>query len=471
MGTLIRTLGYTAGVQRLVWPSGTDIPVTAYLWGGGGGRGGVDSSPGGAGQGGGFTQVDFFVNGGDIIEVAVGGAGGPGASGRGGVPGGTAGASYDLQFSFDTRTAAANPGVVPSTNSKYTSFLNTYGVWVSPTSARNFDRSYVVNFPVTGEYTFTGSVDNYGSIYVDDVLILEMPGESRLLIGGDAYRNTFSVNWPVEVGEHTVRIVGVNTGGPGSIALTIGGGGSYSGGRGGNAGRSGASGAGGGGGGATVIFKNGVRLAVAGGGGGGGGGGNRGAARGQNAPGTTGQAADGVNNGQNGQNKSGDGGGGGGGGGGLNGGNGGLAVVGDQGGLAGTGGSSSSPAENPSGPNAGGRGNPYYPGSAGQAGVAGAAVLLFEQPSFYVHTGSVFTPVKNTWVNLNDTWVPVQSTHVNQDGVWQPLLGSFAPAFTVIPEKFGIASRSIEAESLPPPPPPSSSLPSFPGGGDGGNDF
>ena len=447
MGTLIRTLGYTAGVQRLVWPSGTDIPVTAYLWGGGGGRGGVDSSPGGAGQGGGFTQVDFFVNGGDIIEVAVGGAGGPGASGRGGVPGGTAGASYDLQFSFDTRTAAANPEVVPSTNSKYTSFLNTYGVWVSPTSARNFDRSYVVNFPVTGEYTFTGSVDNYGSIYVDDVLILEMPGESRLLIGGDAYRNTFSVNWPVEVGEHTVRIVGVNTGGPGSIALTIGGGGSYSGGRGGNAGRSGASGAGGGGGGATVIFKNGVRLAVAGGGGGGGGGGNRGAARGQNAPGTTGQAADGVNNGQNGQNKSGDGGGGGGGGGGLNGGNGGLAVVGDQGGLAGTGGSSSSPAENPSGPNAGGRGNPYYPGSAGQAGVAGAAVLLFEQPSFYVHTGSVFTPVKNTWVNLNDTWVPVQSTHVNQDGVWQPLLGSFAPAFTVIPEKFGIASRSIEASA------------------------
>jgi hypothetical protein len=52
------------------------VPVTAYLWGGGGGGGGRDSAilvALAAVQD--TTQVNFVVNEGDIIEVAVGGKG------------------------------------------------------------------------------------------------------------------------------------------------------------------------------------------------------------------------------------------------------------------------------------------------------------------------------------------------------------------------------------------------------------
>jgi len=442
-----RTLGYTPGVQRLVWPRGTDVPVTAYLWGGGGGGGGNDSNPGGNGQGGGATEVNFLVSAGDIIEVAVGGPGGAGQSGRSQAGGGSAGSSSVSSIIFDTRSAVASPPVIASTNSAYVGFLNTYGVWVNPVTARNFDRSYVVNFPTTGLYTFTGSADNSAEIYVNDVFVGAIPG----------FQGTWSYTFNVTAGTATVRIVGVNTGGPGSVALTIDGGTSYSGGAGGQAGPSGSSGGGGGGGGATVIFKNGVPLAVAAGGGGGGGGGNQGTARGDNAPGDVGQAAVGISAGQNGQNHPSDGGGAGGGGGGLGGGNGGAVRDGDQGGRAGAGGLSSAPASNPSGRQPGGRGSAFYPGTAGLGGTAtssgnpGAAVLLFDVPGLFVHTDISFTPVKDVWIKRNNAWVLAQSTYVKDNGTWQPLLGSFAPIFDIIDNNFGQAPRPAAIPDYDPP--------------------
>jgi hypothetical protein len=440
-----RTLGYTPGVQRLVWPRGTDVPVTAYLWGGGGGGGGNDSGPGGSGQGGGATEVSFLVSAGDVIDVTVGGSGGAGVSGRGHASGGTAGASFVSSIIFDTRSATAIDGpVIASTNSAYVGFLNTYGVWVDPVSAQDFDRSYVVNFPFTALYTFTGSADNSAKVFINDAFIGDIAGF------GTTYAYTFNVT----AGTATVRIVGVNTGGPGSVALTIDSGASYSGSHGGQSGPSGSSGAGGGGGGATVIFKNGIPLAVAAGGGGGGGGGNQGTRTGDSAPGDAGQAALGITSGQNGQNHPSDGGGGGGGGGGLAGGNGGLVRDGDQGGLAGVGGLSSSPASNPSGRIPGGRNNAFYPGNAGTGGTtaasgnAGAAVLLFDVPGLFVHTETSFEPVKDSWVKINNDWVPVEAIFVKDNGSWQPLLGSFSPVFEMTGNNFGQAPRpSVAVES------------------------
>jgi hypothetical protein len=460
MSNIIQTtLGYVPGVQRLVWPQGTDIPVTAYLWGGGGGGGGSDAQPGGAGTGGGFTEVNFSVSAGDVIEVAVGGGGGGGPSASAGGVGGVAGSSYVSTILFDTRTAVTSPPVIPSTNTSYVTFLNTHGVWVNPITARNFDRSYVVNFPVTGSYTFTASADNSAEIYVDGSYIGDVPG----------FTATYTLTVSVFAGNHTIRIVAVNTGGPGSVALTIEGGSSYSGGNGGPPGASGSSGGGGGGGGATVIFKNNIPLAVAGGGGGGGGGGANSA--GASAPGSEGQAAEGIFAGQDGQRRTTDGGGGGAGGGGLGGGNGGFIVGGDSGANAGSFGLSSSPAQNPDGRNPGGQNNPYYPGagiggSGASNGITGAAVLLFDVPGVFVHTETSFEPVKQTWIKVNQAWQPVQATLVKSDGVWKATLDSFVPTFSVIEDIFGIASRPIAPEPMPPDPGPS---PAGDTGGEWGN--
>jgi len=441
-----RTLGYTPGVQRLVWPRGTDVPVTAYLWGGGGGGGGNDSGQGGSGQGGGATQINFSVSEGDVIDVAVGGGGGGGQSSQTQAGGGDAGSSSVSSIIFDTRTAVASPPVIASTNSSYVGFLNTYGVWVNPVTARDFDRSYTVNFPTTALYTFTGSADNSAEVYVNDVFVGAIPG----------FQGTWAYTFNVTAGTAVVRIVGVNTGGPGSVALTINSGTSYSGSHGGQAGPSGSSGGGGGGGGATVIFKNGIALAVAAGGGGGGGAGNVGTRDGDSAPGDAGQAPDGISAGQNGQNHPGDGGGGGGGGGGLVGGNGGLVRSGDQGGLAGAGGLSSSPAGLPVGRTPGNVTSEFYPGGAGTGGTtrssgnAGSAVLLFDTPGLFVHTEISFEPVKDSWIKINNNWVPVETTYIKRNGTWQPLLGSFAPIFSVLRDIFGQAPRPATATAAEP---------------------
>lgn len=438
-----RTLGYAPGVQRLVWPRGTDVPVTAYLWGGGGGGGGNDLGIGGTGQGGGATEVNFLVSEGDVLDIAVGGPGGGGQSSKSQAGGGEAGASSVSSIIFDTRSAVTSPPVIASTNSSYVAFLNTYGVWVNPVTARNFDRSYVVNFPITALYTFTGSADNSAEVYVNDVFVGAIPG----------FQGSWSYTFNVTAGNAVVRIIGINTGGPGSVALTINSGISYSGSHGGQAGPSGSSGGGGGGGGATVIFKNGTALAVAAGGGGGAGAGQT---NGDNAPGSSGQASDGISSGQNGQNHPGDGGGAGGGGGGQNGGNGGLVRIGDQGALAGVGGFSSSPAGIPTGRTPGNATSEFYPGSAGTGGTAtsggnaGAAVLLFDTPGLFVHTEISFEPVKDSWVRLNNNWIPVETTYIKRNGAWQPLLGSFAPDFDVVREIFGEAPRPATATAAEP---------------------
>ena len=73
---VVRPVGYTGATEEIIWNDGDDVLVTAYLWGGGGGRGGLDSAPGGTGSGGGFSLVNFTINEGDSIKVAVGGGGG-----------------------------------------------------------------------------------------------------------------------------------------------------------------------------------------------------------------------------------------------------------------------------------------------------------------------------------------------------------------------------------------------------------
>jgi hypothetical protein len=451
--TVVRPLSYTGTVESLTWTQGTNVPVRAYLWGGGGGGGGNDSRSGGSGSGGGYSKVSFNLNPGDTIAVVVGGSGGPGASGVAGSGGGFPGASY-LEIPtgtvFNTRTAAASPPTFAQFNPNYCGFLNTYGVWESNTRTQDFDRSYTVSFPSTGLYTFTASADNSAVVSLDGIP----------LFSATTFANTFEQPVQVTAGTHTVRIQALNTGGPGSVGLTISGGVNYSGSRGGNAGGNGSSGAGGGGGGATVLLLNGVILGVAGGGGGGGGGGNFGGAGGdgQSAPGSFGQAAFPISNGQNGTNKNGDGGGGGGGGGGYNGGNGGQSPGGDGGGLAGSFGSSYS--------NIGITGDPsnrqpayqasgaeYYNterGAGGQPrfqGTVGYAVLEFDVTGSFVKDAGTWQPIDTAYIKFNGIWRQIQATYVKQAGTWQPIYGSFSPITSQNAAQVGVNPREADGDA------------------------
>lgn len=229
MPLVVRAIGHTGQTQRLVWNQGNNVPCTAYLWGGGGGGGGNDSpGVGGNGSGGAFSTTNFTVNEGDEILCAVGGPGGPGASGQGSAAGGFAGASYMTQGTgtfWDSRSNIANgvfdtiPGAgQPYSNGAYCSFLNTYGIWNSDSLggvySGRLDVTWQVTFAQTGSYNFTISCDNYADLYID----------GQFACFTDSYRTTFQQAFYLTAGVHTIRVLGVNTGGPGSMGLTISGG-------------------------------------------------------------------------------------------------------------------------------------------------------------------------------------------------------------------------------------------------------
>jgi hypothetical protein len=104
-----------------------------------------------------------------------------------------------------------NTAIARSTSSNYIDFLNQYGVWLKNTSAATFDRTVNVYFPKTANYIITGSCDNSGAVYIDGVLVL----------GISDFGNTFNASVSVTAGTHSVRLLGVNSGGPGSIGVTI----------------------------------------------------------------------------------------------------------------------------------------------------------------------------------------------------------------------------------------------------------
>lgn len=451
MALVLRPAGYTGSLQQITWAQGNNVPVSAHLWGGGGGGGGSDASGiGGLGSGSQYSTVNFTISDGDVLELAVGGPGGGGQGSAGNAAGGTPGASYTAETIFNTRTATPSSGpggpVVPQFNSRYCTFLNTNGVWINPSSAAGFDKTYLVYFPTSARYQFQASADNFATFLIDGVAYFNAYD----------YQRTYEVGIFVSAGTHAIRILGYNYGGPASVALSISGAGNFGGGGGGNAGNLGSSGGGGGGGGATVLLKNGEIIAVAGGGGGGGGAGNQGVVFGDNAPGGGGQAAPGENAGQNGTKPSNglaffgdDGGGGGGGGGGYGGGNGGFVRFGDQGGYAGSIGGGIGNVSNPLGPIPGGYNTPYYVRNVGFGGfynggngTAGYAMLTFDVNGIWVNqAGQGWVQTKDVYVNANGTWNRAQGVWVNNAGVWEPVISSYAPDWVQVPGKFGIGPR------------------------------
>ena len=428
---------------------------------------------GGTGGGGAYAQVNFTINEGDILDVAVGqggGAGGVTALASGITPGGEAGAGLLTSSLFNTVTNTASPPVYREFNPTYCTFLNNYGVWVDPPSASVFDRTYTVAFPSTGNYQFTICSNGRADFYVD--------GEFA------AFSYDPQIPWTVGVivaaGNRTVRIVSTAaTGKRGAVALVIGSGVNYAGARGGD-GIAGGGGAGGGGA-ATMILKNDVIIGAAGGGGGGGAGGITSA--GASAPGARGQNAAGFFAGQNGTSRVYyNGGGCGGGGGGITGGRGGESPgAGGDGGTSGSfGGSTGIEVQNPVGRTPGGTTNIYYRAgiaSGGQPqavagnlegnGRNGYAVFVFEVPDIHVKTNGTWNPVTKTFVKFTGLWREAKKKFIKINGAWVPTIASTSPVFA---NYLGLGTNPISAvfEELPPPLYDPVSYGGFDSGGGGG---
>lgn len=456
MSKIVRALGYTASTQRFVVNDYVQSPITVHLWGGGGGGGPGDGyGRGGSGGGGGYSLAYIPVSTGDVIDVAVGGAGQYGNYSTVG-PGGVGGSSYESSQIFNSRTSPSPVTVYPiAIPYAWCGFLNQTGIWNTPSGDGGIlDITYTVNFPVSGNYVFTASGDNAVYIYLDGSVILSMPGEYT-------YRGTYTTTLSVSAGNHSVRAYVVNFGGPGGLGLTIvrSSGSSFSGAQGGSGGSAGGSGGGGGSGGATVVLKNGVPVAVAGGGGGGGGAGQFSYIPQCDAPGLGFQAPAGIYNGQNGQSFGGDGGGAGAGGGGYTAGQGGATRGGETTGYGGANGGNytiSGTVQSPSGRTPGGTSDPYYVngiaaggsygaynGIAVSSGTAGYAVVEMDLTGMYVKNAGTWEGVSKIWIKANGVWREVKSLFVKNNGQWEQIAGqqTNAPAFTAV-GLFGYNPRS-----------------------------
>lgn len=122
-------------------------------------------------------------------------------------------------FNETPETISSTVTVVKSENYAYGTFVNTYGVWYPDLNLPTFDMTVPVTFPSSGNYVFTVGSDNMGIVYLDGNNVVQTPQTSDQ----SNYNNPlgFSSTVSVTAGIHQIRIYGTNTGGPGSIGVTI----------------------------------------------------------------------------------------------------------------------------------------------------------------------------------------------------------------------------------------------------------
>jgi len=504
MATSAFRLGYTGYVYRLIWQHGDGAILKCHSWGGGGGGGarGNLSKPAGDGQGGGYALGWTTINNGDSLILAVGGGG---TGGKGTIYGyaGQAGAGDISYEAFNLKSILpSDPIYQRVTNRRYCTFLNENGVWVTPSTARFFNVKRNIIVPFTQDYTFVMSADNSAICRIDGVNTF----------GADTFVTTFTQTVRLTAGIHEIEVDAVNTGGPGSVALSVTPAvlndgqetRSFSGARGGQGGPGPASGGGGGGGAATLILQGSDIICVAPGGGGGGGSGLPAPtySNGLDAPGPNGTASPPTLNysaGQNGQNRTTtNSGGGGGGGGGYFGGNGGTAVQpnvssGAYGGTGGTGfyasipptytgfiesTSSATPAQFTNTAYFGSIGIGGYEGrlssGSGSDGHGGGIVIEFFTPKMLYH--DEFVPFAEVWDSVTGLWIK-NNTGIAGAPVWREVTkvwvrgssGWEGPMYTQYPKPVKIIPTSADpADTISTLSRPLSDEPEQAGGGGGG---
>jgi hypothetical protein len=215
--TTITNISYTGTTQTATVTSTYGVPVTAHIWGAGGG-----SSSLYPGAGGGYSRVDFVAKPGDNLLVAVG---------QGGGAGGVTAPPPAPPVTFNTRASGYTGTVLypySTTGSNGSALISAYGVWNNPNGGGGtIDTTWAsIVFPVSGYYTIQGSSagcgfttepQGGGTLYIDGAPVISLPGN----FGG----GTQSVNVYVTAGTHSVRVyVGQANNGRGqrsSVAFVI----------------------------------------------------------------------------------------------------------------------------------------------------------------------------------------------------------------------------------------------------------
>lgn len=93
-------------------------------------------------------------------------------------------------------------------------WLNIYGIWNTDPNSATFDRTYSFTLTTAGSYELRLLCDNYATAYIDGNKVAET-------IQSPALINGVEVNISLSSGTHQIKLVGVNSLGPGSIGCTI----------------------------------------------------------------------------------------------------------------------------------------------------------------------------------------------------------------------------------------------------------
>lgn len=115
---------------------------------------------------------------------------------------------------FGTRssTGSGTP-VYNKTDRRWGTFMNANAVWENNVYARNFSRSYQVDFPETQDYKFEYAIDNAVDLYID--------GDKILNNAGSNFGSSTPVTRTVTAGTHTIAWDARNSGDVGGFGLKI----------------------------------------------------------------------------------------------------------------------------------------------------------------------------------------------------------------------------------------------------------
>jgi hypothetical protein len=197
-----------------------------YLAGGGGGAAGYAGNGGNGGNGNnsvGQSGSGGGGGGGNADDSLARGGGGTGLQGIGnnGVGNGGGGSSYDAVTSSGAASANTGGDLYPvDLHYAWGSFINTYGVWISPrgetdNEVHNVTRAFYA--PTTGRYTFEYAADNVMGFSVDG---------DTVGVTSDFVRS-YQTRHELTAGAHVLRMSVRNFGGgawysnPAGFAITI----------------------------------------------------------------------------------------------------------------------------------------------------------------------------------------------------------------------------------------------------------
>jgi kumamolisin len=115
----------------------------------------------------------------------------------------------------NARVGNASDIFARSSNVAYSDFLRTYGIWNTDINSANMygGDQFFVRYNST--FTWQFSVDNYGSFYIDDVLIYTHTNQVNYGVAAQSGSITLTA------GFHTVKWNCGNSGGPGSMGISI----------------------------------------------------------------------------------------------------------------------------------------------------------------------------------------------------------------------------------------------------------